>query len=140
MRRACLALAALPVLAVLLAFAGAGCNGDETGPVAGELVVRLTTPSSDDRALLLRLMGEVTAIHAAPGRPYAVYASSVIGDTAVVAVVAPQSRALSSGDLLRFTVSDTRQVRSYAATLSQVAGADFQLRDLGQYALVVARP
>lgn len=134
MRRAWLPIAAL------LFLAGAGCSGNETGPVAGELVVRLTTPSTDDRAVLLRLVGTQTGARAAPGHLYAVYTSGVAGDTAVIAVVAPQSAALAAGDLLRVSVSDSRKVRSYSAILTQVAGADYQLRDVRLYTLVVARP
>lgn len=127
------------VLAAALALAGRGC-GDGTGPVSGELVVRLTTPSSDDRAILLRLSGSQTAIRAAPGRGYAVYSSSAVADTTVIAVVAPQGSALAAGELLRVSVPDTRKAGSYAAIPTQVAGADYQLRDAGQYSLVVAKP
>jgi hypothetical protein len=139
-RRARLVIEGLLALGVGLTLAGGGCSGNETGPVSGELVVRLAAPGNDVRAVLLRLGGTATGIRVAPGRPYVVFTSSPAPDTAVIAVVAPSGQALAAGDLLRVAVPDTRKARSYTATLTQVAGTDFQLRVVGAYALEVRKP
>ena len=127
-------------LATLLALAGGSCNGNETGPVAGELAVRFATPSTDDRALVLRLVGPQTGVRSTPWQSYGVYQSSTTGDTTVIAVVAPQGSALGAGELVRFSVPDTRKAGSYTVTLSQVAGADYRLRDVRLYGVVVRKP
>ncbi len=135
MRRPALALAAAALAGWLWT-----CRGNETGPVSGELVVRLNTSSTSDRALLFRLVGRQTAIAAEPGHGYTTYVSNQAYDTTVIAVVAQRGTALAAGNLVRFSVNDTRQVDSYAAVLMQVAASDYQLRDVRQYALTVEKP
>jgi hypothetical protein len=135
MRRTPLAVAAL----FALAGTGWGCRGDETGPAARELVVRVSAPGAGARAMVLRLVGPQTAVAAAQSGDR-VYSLSVSGDTAFIAVVAARDRTIAAGDLLRLSVPATRDVGGYAATVTQAAGADYQLQDPASYALVVATP
>lgn len=118
----------------------AGCRGGETGPVAGDLIVRLTTPSNTDRAILFQLVGKLTAVRPASGSNYRVFSAAMIGDTVRIAVVAPRNSAIGAGELVRFSVPDTRKVGSYTVTVTDVAGADYSIANPGQYSLVIVRP
>ena len=128
-------------LAVLCggALAAAGCSGTE-GPVAGELEVRLTTPNTDDRAILVRLAGRVDAVTAPSGTGYRVLLAPGLADTVRVVVIAPQASHLASGALLRVAVPDTRQVGAYAARVLDVASVTYRQRATTGYALAVVKP
>jgi hypothetical protein len=128
------------IVAALLTLAIGACRGGETGPVAGELVVRVTPPGHGERAVYFRLAGVQNGIAAPPGSGYRVYTTGLPGDTALVIVVAPLGSAIAPGDLLRFSVPDTRRVDHYAAILIQMAGADYRLESAGPDALTVTRP
>ncbi len=129
------------VLAVLSggALALAACSSSE-GPVAGELEVRLTTPNTDDRAILFRLAGRESGVAVPSGSAYRVLVSPGLGDTVRVLVMAPQGSALAAGAVARVTVPDTRQVASYAAQLVDVASTTYAKRVLTGYALTVVKP
>jgi hypothetical protein len=121
------------------AVAAAGCSGSE-GPVAGELEVRLTTPNTDDRAVLLRLAGRFDAVTAPSGSGYRVLSSPGLGDTVRVVVMAPQGFHLASGALLRVAVPDTRQVGAYTARVLDVATTAYTQRATTGYSLSVVKP
>jgi hypothetical protein len=117
----------------------AGCKSAE-GPVAGELEVRLTTPNTDDRAILLRVGGKQTVIAAPSGSNYRVLTAPLAGDTVRVVVIAPVGSHLTAGVLLRLTVPDTRQADSYVARALDVASAAYAQRALTGYTLTVVKP
>ena len=117
----------------------AGCSSAEK-PVAGELEVRLATPNTDDRAILLRVGGKQTAVTAPAGTSYRVLVAPLAGDTVRVVVIAPQGNHLTAGALLRLTVPDTRQVDAYVARTLDVASAAYAQRAVAGYTLTVVKP
>jgi hypothetical protein len=116
-----------------------GCKSAE-GPVAGELEVRLTTPNTDDRAILVRVVGKQTAIAAPSGSTYRVLTAPLGGDTVRVVVIAPVGSHIAAGAMLRLTVPDTRQVDAYSAFALDVASASYAQRPLTGYLFAVAKP
>jgi hypothetical protein len=127
------------VLALLGAAAAAGCSSTE-GPVAGELEVRLTTPNTDDRAVLLLLKGAQTAVTAPSGSGYRILTSVWGSDSLRVLVIAPQGAHLAAGALARVAVPDTRQASSYTARALDVASTLYAQRLLTGYQLTVVQP
>lgn len=127
------------VLALLGGLAAAGCSGNE-GPTAGELEVRLATPNTDDRAVLIRVIGARTSFAAPAGTNYRVFAPPASGDTSRVLVIAPQSGHLAAGPLLRVSVPDTRKADTYLATVQDVATTSYAQRSVSGYLLTVVKP
>jgi hypothetical protein len=106
----------------------------DTGPTAGVLQVSLTTPNSGaDGAILFTISGPAALTTASPAAglrlfsepPFAAANRFVLTGTLV------------TGTVLTIGVADVGQVRSYTATVEQVAAATDQLRPLGGYALRV---
>ena len=133
---------ARPVVLALLCAALAGGCGSPEGPVAGELEVRLTTPNSDDRAVLFLLRGTQTAVSAPSGSSYRVLQSPLRTDTLRVLVIAPQGGHLAAGTLVRVVVPDTRQAGSYSAVPLDVASTTYAARAVPftGYQLAVVKP
>jgi hypothetical protein len=129
------------VLALLCGggLAVAGCSSSEA-PVAGELEVRLATPNSDDRAVLLRLGGPQTAVTAPSGSSYRVLVAPLAADTVRVLVIAPQGAHLVAGTLVRLRVPDVRQAGSYVARVLDVASTAYAQRPATGYGLTVVKP
>ena len=100
------------------------------------MAVSLTTPNSDDGAMLFELAGPV-AIHAlSAANPNVKF--YIDSSTATIRVVA--AGALNSGRLLTFTVADTNTVSSYSATIKDVANRQNALRAaLAGYELRITR-
>ena len=123
-------------LLVALALAGAGSCSSDGGPVAGTLTVSLTTPNSGaDGAILFSVIGPQAPTRITAGAGLRAF-SQPLSLTTKVAVTGT----LTSGVLLTFGVTDTRQVAQYAATIQSVAAsADFQLRSLSGYSLTVSQ-
>ncbi len=124
-------------LLLALALAGAGsCSSDGGGPVAGMLTVSLTTPNSGaDGAILLSVTGPQAPTRITAGAGLRAF-SQPLSMTTKVAVTGT----LTSGAILTFGVTDTRQAAQYAATIQSVAAAaDFQLRSLSGYSLTVSQ-
>ena len=116
-----------------------GCSSAEK-PVAGELEVRLATPNTDDRALLLRVAGKQTAVTAPAASGYQVHVAPLLADTVRVLVMAPAGQHIPAGAVLRLTVPDTRQVDSYAARALDVASTTYAQRAVSGYTLTVVKP
>lgn len=116
-----------------------GCSSAEK-PVAGDLEVRLATPNTDDRAILLRVAGKQSAVTAPAGTNYRVLLAPLAGDTVRVVVIAPRGSALAAGALLRLSVPDTRQAASYAAIVLDAASATYAQRPASGYTLTVVKP
>lgn len=128
----------LGVLA-LSAAAVAGCS--DQGPVAGELSVRLTTSRSGDRAVLFQVIGPQHGVTAGTGSSYRVLSdTSATGDTAWVAVIAPQGSGLAAGEIARIAVSDTRKAASYQISLAEAAAADYSVGVFSGISLTVVKP
>jgi hypothetical protein len=91
-------------------------------PGGGTVSVTLTTPRSDDGAILFELKGP--AVHAiAPAAGLTFYIDSSSSPIRGVAM-----GAISGGLLLTFTISDTTAFPSYSATLVEVADRQNGLR------------
>ena len=126
-------------VALCCAALAAGCGSTE-GPVAGELEVRLTTPNTDDRAVLFLLKGAQTAVTAATGSSYRILKAPFGTDTLRVLVIAPVGGHLAAGALVRIAVPDTRQAASYVARPLDVASTAYAKRPVTGYLLTVAQP
>ena len=112
---------------------GAACGGDEPtdGPTPGELVARLTTSHTQDGALLLRVVGPVSAVTGVSG--YRVASSTGGGATTIVV-----TGNIVGGDLLRLSVPDTRQLSSYSVEVEQAADRNtYALREPGSYSITL---
>ena len=131
---------AIAVLALGAAAAAAGCSGDQ-GPVAGELSVRLATTATTYRAVLFRVVGKLHAVTAPTGAGYRILSdTSATGDTAWIAVIAPQGTGLAAGEVARLAVPDTRKASSYQVSLTEAAAANYAVGLFPGLALTVARP
>jgi hypothetical protein len=116
------------------------CKGDVTGPTAGTLVVRLTTPNSGlDGAAIVVLSAPAAPGTVTPGPGLTLWGGPVTAATATIALTGP----LFSGTILSLQVDDTRQMGQYSATLQQVAlsaAGGFLLRSsLQGYSLTVTK-
>jgi hypothetical protein len=121
-------------LAPLMALAAlAACGGDAPppGPTGGEVVVSLSSPNTQDGALVVRLTGPLTDLTAVGG--YRI-ASSVQGAVTQVVITGT----IVSGDILRFKVADLSLVPGYGASVTQVARrTDYALLDVAGYTLTL---
>lgn len=128
---------ALGMLALAALF---GCHGDQ-GPVAGELSVRLATPRSSDRAILFRVIGAQHGVTAPGGSSYRMLSdTSAAGDTAWIAVIAPQGGGLAAGEIARVAVADVRKAGDYEIVVSDVAAADYSVGNTAGVSLTIVRP
>jgi len=93
-------------------------------PGGGTAIVSLTTPNSDDGALLFELTGPAT-IHVNPP-PSGSVKFFIDSSAATIRVVAAGS--VHTGPLLTFTVADTTTLSSYSATVKDVASRQNVLR------------
>ena len=128
----------LLILAAAAAVA-AGCSSEQ-GPVAGELAVRLATPSSGNRAALFVVIGPAGAVTAPAGSGYRVFTRTTGTDTTRVVAVAPVGSALLAGDLVRIAVNDTRQYKKYSARVLALAASNYFPLDTTGVSLSVVRP
>jgi hypothetical protein len=108
-----------PLVYLALLMAAGACGGDEPtdGPVPGEVIATLTTPNAKDGALLIRIVGSVKDV--AGIGSYRASAATAGTTTRVVL-----TGSISGGDVLRFSVPDTRNIGSYTILVEQVADRD----------------
>ena len=114
------------------------CKGDGTGPTAGTLVVRLTTPNSGlDGAAIIVLSGPAAPGSVTPAAGLTLWGGPVTAATTTIALTGT----LSTGTILTIQVEDTKLAAQYTATLQQVAVSTtpFTLRQLSGYLLTVAK-
>lgn len=108
----------------------AACGGDddrtpmEVVAVPGTLVLSLTTPNSDDGAVMFSISGEGITGLTRESPSHVVYFRSA-GTVSGNAVVAGD---ITAGALARFNVPDVAAVSSYSATITEVAARDNTLR------------
>jgi hypothetical protein len=124
-------------VAIALA-AGLACGRDDgtsgpDGPTPGFLTVTLTTPSTDDGALLLTVSGpDITQVAATDASLY--FRHIEAGSTMTAVLVGN----VQGGTLLRFHVPDVAAAGSYSTTITQVADRGNARRaSLAGYALMV---
>jgi len=120
--------------AVLLGSCGAddgGCDATDptcNPPTAGQIALRISSPNSGDRAVVLKIRGEFTAAHAATG--YRLFQ----GADAQTFILISTGLIERETSLLIIDVPDLARLASYSATISEVAASDYRLRqDLSVY-------
>ena len=133
MRRAFVA----TILAVVLTI-GASCGGDGSGPVAGNLQVRLTSPNSGaDSAIVLTITGPAPLTSATAGAGLRLFAQPLGGTTTRFALT---GRLTTSTTILTIGVANVNAVGQYAGTIQGVAQPNYALRALpGGYALSIIK-
>jgi hypothetical protein len=105
------------------------------GPIAGALMVSLTTPNSDDGAVFLELKGPSVRTVVAKNSAWRVYADTTSTTTVRTLVVGN----LTAGGLVTFQVPDVGTAASYTATIIDVSDKQNRLRmSLTGYALTIA--
>lgn len=123
---------------VAVVLAGVSCGADSpSGPVAGTLSVRLTSPNSGaDEAILLTIGGPapLTSATASPGLQ--LFQQPLGGATTRFALV---GRLNTGATILTIGVADVSRVSAYGATIDGIAQPDYQLRSLDGYELTVTR-
>jgi len=128
-------LGAAALVAVMVA--GLRCGDSPSGPVAGALSVRLTSPNSGaDRAILLTIDGPTALTSATAGAQLQLFQQPLGGTTTRFAVVGPLS---TGATILTIGVADVGRVSAYSATIAEIAQTDYQLRSLDGYQLTVER-
>jgi hypothetical protein len=124
---------------VLAAAAATGCS--EQGPVAGELSVRLAISLGTDRAVLFQVVGKQHGVTVGTGASYRILSdTSATGDTAWVAVIAPQGATLAAGEIARITVPDTRNAGSYQISLTEAVAPDYSVGVFPGIRLTIVKP
>jgi hypothetical protein len=115
---------------------GAGCKPTTEPPaaVAGELTVNLTTPNTDDGALLVKVTGSganiITGVTAACSGCKLFW--SRINDTEYRGVI---TGTINAGAVARVAVSDVNSKASYSAQLLDVASRTYVKRATTGYSL-----
>ena len=114
-----------------------GPNGGG-GPRAGELIVNLNTPASDDGAVLLEVTGPSLTSPTAGATGFSVFSTQPSADMLTVIVVGD----LQNGPIFSIPVTDVDRVGEYSVTVRDVAARDDALRgNLSGYgASLVAAP
>ena len=122
--------------AAVLLLDGAACGGDSTPPAQpGPLRMSLTTPNTDDGAILFEVSGPAIDTLAPVNASYRL-STRRIGNTTVRAVLAGP---VAGGTLAILEVPDIGAASSYTATVIEVADRQNQLRSqLTGYQLQVA--
>jgi hypothetical protein len=124
---------AAALVSAVLSAGACSTSDDGTGPSGpGQITVSVSSASSGS-AFLLTLTGQGISNVAAVNGNHRIYSFAQSNTSQKVAVIG----SLSSGDLLRFNVSDIGA--SYNATLSEVAGADNNLLPTGDFQVTVGQ-
>lgn len=137
-RAASFRVSSLVAAVVILSSCGSDSKGttDPPLPDPGELTVQLTTPNTDDGAIMLSISGlqDTTDIEASTDS-YVIY-SRQNGSTATVAVFGE----IASGSLVHFAVPDLAAASTYHVTLRDAADRSGVLRSVKSgYAISLGR-
>jgi hypothetical protein len=92
-----------------------GCSHDNIGPTAGTLNVTLTSPNTDDGAVLFTISGGPVDSLTAPGQQ--VYTSRLDSNTLRVILIGQ----LEAGTVAQMYLPDVRLASNYSATVNQAA-------------------
>ena len=121
--------------ALMAAVLTLGCGGGDggTGPVAGPLHLTLTSPNSDDGAVMIQVTGDIDSVAVAAGLN--LYQTTP-GSSRLKAIITGD---LESGStLLTLYVPDVGEASTYTAEVLQVAAASsWSQRPLAGYGLVI---
>ncbi|OLC32996.1 MAG: hypothetical protein AUH81_14965 [Candidatus Rokubacteria bacterium 13_1_40CM_4_69_5] len=128
------AVAALAAVVVV----GVSCGHDgPSGPVAGTLSVRLTSPNSGaDEAILVTVAGPTALTSAAAGPGLRLFQQPLGGATTRFALV---GRLNTGATILTIGVGDVSRANEYRTAIDGIAQPDYQLRSLDGYQLTVVR-
>ncbi len=129
-----------PIAAATVALAVSVACGDDDGvtavPMSGTLVLSLTSPNSDDGAILLSISGGGISTPTAVSSSHVLFFRST-GTTSINAVVVGN---ITAGLLLRFDVPDVSDASAYTGTITEVADRANALRTtLTGYSLEITR-
>ncbi len=126
------------LVAALLVAAGCGGSdggGGPTGPVAGPLRVVVTSPNTDDGAVMFQVTGVVDSVVAPAG--LTLY-QSVPGPNVIRAIVT--GNITTGSNLLTLYVADVSKASSITTQVMQVAArATYAQRPAGGYSLTVQK-
>lgn len=122
---------------LLAAMVTAACGGSDSGPgpVAGTLQVSLTSPNTDDGAVMLQVTGDIDSVTTPAGLTlYEATPSATVVRAIVTGSIA------SGGSVLTLHVPDVGKASSYTTQLLQVsARGTYVQRPVGGYTLQVHR-
>ncbi len=126
---------ALVAALVVAAGCGSDSGGGPTGPVAGPLRVVITTPNTDDGAVMFQVTGVVDSVVAPAG--LTLY-QSIPGPNVVRAIVTGDIA--TGSNLLTLYVADVSKASSITTQLLQVAAkVTYAQRAVGTYSLQVQK-
>jgi len=118
------------IVTLLAGIIACGGNTEPAGPKAGTLIAVLNTPNSQDGALVVRIVGEQTALKVS-GSYRMDSGSQIPGGTTTRVIVSGQ---IADGDLLEFHVTDISKIASYVVVVEQAAARDtYALLDASGY-------
>lgn len=115
---------------------GVACDDDATAPgaVAGTFVVTLTTPNTDDGAIMFTISGGAISAPALSDATLHMYTSEGTNSLTVVII-----GDIEAGDLLVFDVPDIAALDDYSADIDEVADrANDLVSPLTGYSLLIA--
>jgi hypothetical protein len=122
-------------LGVAVVLVAGGCK-TTAQPVAGELTVNLTTPNSDDGAILVRITGtggQVVTGASASCSGCRLF-SGAVSDTELRAVI---TGSIGAGAIARVSVSDVNQPGAYSVQILDVASRTYVKRAITGYSLAL---
>jgi hypothetical protein len=123
------------LLAGLLLLGCGGSDGGSTGPVAGPLRVVITSPNTDDGAVMFQVTGVVDSVVAPAG--LTLYQSAP-GPNVVRAIVT--GNITTGSNLLTLYVADVSKASSITTQVMQVAArVTYAQRPAGAYSLQVQK-
>jgi hypothetical protein len=109
------------------------CSHDTIGPTAGTLTVNLTSPNSDDGAVLLTVSGGPIDSVASAG--HQIYSARLDSNTLRLIVTGE----VASGTIATIYLADMRLASSYSATVNQVAArGSYAQHDPASYTLTLS--
>jgi hypothetical protein len=124
------------VALVLLTAIGAGCDDTAEPPVPGSLLLSLTTPATDDGAILVRVTGPGIMSVGPTSSGQELFWRLAAEDEARAIVLG----SVQAGPLLTIQVPDVNRADEYTAEVGEVAAESDALRDaLAGYTVTVAR-
>lgn len=121
-----------------VALVGLNCGGGPSGPVPGNLSVRLVSPNSGaDSAIVFTITGPAALTSVTAGTGLRLF-QQPLGATSTRFALTGQLN--NSATILTIGVPDVGAVSQYAGTIQGVAQPNFSLRSLpGGYALAIIR-
>jgi hypothetical protein len=113
-----------------------------TAPVPGHLVVLLTSPNTNDGAILIRVEGgQLDSISLVSGSTHRVQFTRPTASTARLIVVGTAVKPIATGELLNLWVPDVAKVSLYSAKVDQAAArVTYAQRAVDGYVLRIAAP